>query len=155
LDRTEDYLAKWSNPFPQDLKRSPVRTLLTASLNHSSRGATSVRTPHAESHGATRPDAIQSCCGDVRGNCVSVGAFRLLSCQRRRWACAPTACEQLRVAGAVSAAPGASRRCRCLLFAVSFRVMPSFWSSFVLLKNSYACIDCLMTFGKQESTMRT
>ena len=28
-------------PFPQDLKRSPVRTLLTASLN---RGATSVRT---------------------------------------------------------------------------------------------------------------
>jgi len=33
-----------ANPFQQDLKRSPVRTLLTASLN---RGATSVRTPLA------------------------------------------------------------------------------------------------------------
>ena len=34
-------LSRSTYPFPQDLKRSPVRTLLTASLN---RGATSVRT---------------------------------------------------------------------------------------------------------------
>ena len=34
-------LSRSTYPFPQDLKRSPVRTLLTASLN---RGTTSVRT---------------------------------------------------------------------------------------------------------------
>ena len=34
-------LSRSTYPFPQDLKRSPVRTLLTASLN---KGATSVRT---------------------------------------------------------------------------------------------------------------
>ena len=34
-------LSRSTDPFPQDLKRSPVRSLLTASLN---RGATSVRT---------------------------------------------------------------------------------------------------------------